>query len=129
MASALWFVLPLMVGIPGLSGAELPFPARDVAATSAVVTVPVGLLLFVLARVFLKGKYLGLVSGYTEETVAEPARLGRFIGRMMVALGTFMLVFPLTVRVWGIAAFVLFVVVVVGFGIAVLVGTAWHEKG
>ena len=47
----------------------------------------------------------------------------------MVALGTFMLVFPLAVRVWGLGAFVLFVAVVVGFGIAVLVGTAWYERG
>jgi hypothetical protein len=129
MAPSLWSVLPLIVGLPGLGDGETPFPSRDVAATSAVVTVPVGLLLFVLARVFLKGKYLGLVSGYTEKTVADPARLGRFVGRMMVALGTFMLVFPLTVRVWGAGAFVLFVAVVVGFGIAVLVGTAWYEKG
>ena len=110
-------------------GAELPYPPGPVAATSAVVTVPVGILLFILARVFLKGKYLGLVSGYTEETVADPARLGKFVGRMMVALGTFMLVFPLAVRVWGLGAFVLFVAVVVGFGIAVLVGTAWYERG
>jgi hypothetical protein len=108
---------------------ELNYPPGPVAATSAVVTVPVGILLFILARVFLKGKYLGLVSGYTKDTVADPARLGRFVGRMMVGLGTFMLVFPITVRLWGLAAFVLFVAVVVAFGIAILVGTAWYEKG
>jgi len=129
VASSLWFIVPLIIGLSGLGDGEMPFPSREAAATSAVVTVPVGLLLFVLARVFLKGKYLGLVSGYTAETVVDPARLGKFVGRMMVALGTFMLVFPLTVRVWGAGAFVLFVAVVVGFGIAVLVGTAWYEKG
>ena len=108
---------------------ELNYPPGPVAATSAVVTVPVGLLLFALARVFLKGKYLGLVPGYTKDTVEDPTRLGKFVGRMMVALGTFMLVFPLAVRVWGGGAFILFVAVVVGFGIAVLVGTAWFERG
>ena len=129
MSLPLSLVPALAMGIPGFLHGEMALPPREVAATSAIVTVPVGLLLFVLARVFLKGKYLGLVPGYTEKTVAEPARLGRFVGRMMVALGTFMLVFPLTVRVWGAGAFILFVAVVVGFGIAVLVGTAWHERG
>lgn len=121
-----------IAGVPWLSrllGAELAYPPGPVAATSAVVTVPVGILLFILARVFLKGKYLGLVSGYTNETVVDPTRLGKFVGRMMVALGTFMLVFPIAVRFMGLAAFVMFVAVVVGFGIAVLVGTAWYERG
>ena len=119
----------LAMGIPGFLQGEMTLPPREIAATSAVVTVPVGLLLFALARVFLKGRYLGLVAGYSKATVEDPARLGKFVGRMMVALGTFMLVFPLTVRVWGAGAFILFVAVVVGFGIAVLVGTAWFERG
>jgi hypothetical protein len=119
----------LAMGIPGLLQGEMALPPREIAATSAVVTIPVGLLLFALARVFLKGKYLGLVPGYTARSVVDPARLGKFVGRMMVALGTFMLVFPLAVRVWGGGAFILFVAVVVGFGIAVLVGTAWYERG
>lgn len=125
-------LLASAAAVPWLSrlfGAELPYPPGPVAATSAVVTVPVGILLFILARVFLKWQYLGLVSGYTKETVADPTRLGKFVGRMMVALGTFMLAFPVTVRYMGLAAFVMFLAVVVGFGIAVLIGTAWYERG
>lgn len=129
MAPDALLVSLLLLRIPGLHGAELPYPAREAAATSAVVTVPVGVLLFILARVFLKGRYLGKVAGYSKETVADPPRLGTFVGRVMVALGTFMLLFPIAVRLWGVAAFVLFLAVVVGFCIAVLVGTAWYERG
>lgn len=129
MASSLWFVLPLVLGIPGLGDGETPFPAKEVLATSAVMTIPVALLLFILARVFWKGKYMGLVAGFTEKGVADPARLGRFVGRMLAGLGGYMLVFPLTVRAWGLPAFIAFFFVVVGFGIAILVGTAWYEKG
>ena len=119
----------LVVGIPGLGSLEVPFPAAEVATTSAFITIPIGILLLVLARVFWRGKYLGLVAGYREHGVAEPERMGHFVGSLVGALGVFQLVFPFIARVAGAAAFVAFVFAVVGVGIAILIGSAYFERG
>lgn len=94
-----------------------------------MITVPVGVFLVLLAQVFLRGRYMGLVAGYTEKGIADAKGLGRFVGGMLLGLGIYQLIFPLTVRFWGGVAFVVFVFVVAGFGIAILIGNAWYEKG
>jgi hypothetical protein len=117
------------LAIPGLTYGDMAFPSRQVAATSAFITVPIGVLLLIVARVFWRGKYLGLVAGYKEYGVAEPKRMGRFVGRVVGALGVFLLVFPFVVRALGPNAFVAFVFVVVGCGVAILIGGAYFERG
>jgi hypothetical protein len=117
------------LAIPGLTYGDIAFPSREVAATSAFITVPIGALLLVVARVFWRGKYLGLVAGYKEYGVADPKRMGRFVGAVVGALGLFLLVFPFVVRVFGPSAFVAFVFVVVGCGVAILIGGAYFERG
>jgi len=112
-----------------LPAADVAFPTGDVAGTTAFVTIPIGILLLILARVFWRGKYLGLVAGYKEYGVAQPKRMGRFVGSLIGALGIFQLVFPFMVRLWGQGAFIAFVFVVVGIGVAVLVGGAHYERG
>lgn len=121
-ATAMW-------GLPGLRWGDMSFPSRDIAATSAFITIPLGILLVVLAGVFWRGRYLGLVAGYKEYGVTQPKRMGRFVGALVTALGAYQLVFPLTVLAWGPGAFVTFVVVVVGVGIAILIGGAYFERG
>lgn len=116
-------------GVPGLGTGDLQFPSPEVAASSAFITVPIGILLLILARVFWRGKYLGLVAGYKEYGVAQPKRMGRFVGSMVGALGAFQLVFPFLVRLWGRGAFTAFVFVVVGMGVAILIGGAHFERG
>jgi len=118
-----------MAAIFGLAESDLPFPSAEVAVTTSFITLPIGVLLLILARVFWRGRSLGLVAGYKEYGVAEPERMGRFVGGMIGALGVFQLVFPLIVRLWGPAAFVAFVFVVVGFGVVILVGGAHFERG
>ena len=116
-------------GIPGLGSAEIPFPSPEVAASSAFITVPTGILLLILARVFWRGHYLGLVAGYKEYGVAQPKRMGRFVGSMIGALGVFLLAFPFLVRLWGQGAFIGFVFVVVIIGVAIVIGGAYFERG
>ena len=116
-------------GIPGLGSAEIPFPSPEVAASSAFITVPIGILLLVLARVFWRGHYLGLVAGYKEYGVAQPKRMGRFVGSMVGVLGVFLLAFPFLVRLCGRGAFIAFVFVVVVMGVAILIGGAYFERG
>jgi len=117
------------LAIPGLTYGDIAFPSREVAATSAFITVPIGVLLLIVARVFWRGKYLGLVAGYKEYGVADPKRMGRFVGGVVGVLGLFLLAFPLIVRVFGPSAFVAFVFVVVGCGVAILIGGAHFERG
>jgi hypothetical protein len=119
----------VIAGIPGLPPSDTPFPTEQIAATSALITVPLGILMLALARVFWRGKSLGLVAGYKDYGVAQPKKLGRFVGSMLGALGAYQFVFPLTVRWWGPSAFVAFVVVVVGIGVAILIGSAYFERG
>jgi hypothetical protein len=116
-------------GIPGLRWGDMPFPARQIAGTSAFITIPLGILLIVLAGVFWRGRYLGLIAGYKEYGVAYPKRMGRFVGALITGLGAYQLIFPLTILTWGPGAFVAFVVVVVGVGVAILIGGAYFERG
>jgi hypothetical protein len=115
--------------IPGLPHGDVPFPSSTVAASSAYVTVPLGILVVAVSRVFWQGRYLGIVRGYDSESVEDPVRLGRFIGALLAGLGVYMIAFPLTVRWFGAASLVVFVGVVVGVGLALLVGSAWFERG
>jgi hypothetical protein len=114
---------------PGDAAGGIPFPSGEVAVTTAFITIPIGVLLLILAAVFWRGRYLGLVAGYKEYGVEQPKRMGRYVGGMVAALGVFQLVFPLLVRALGAGAFALFVFVVVGVGVAILVGGAHFEKG
>lgn len=116
-------------GFPGLVDGEIAFPSPEVAASSAFITIPIGILLLILARVFWRGRYLGLVAGYKEYGVAQPLKMGRFVGTMVGTLGVFQLAFPFMVRLWGQGAFVAFVFVVVGIGVAILIGGAHFERG
>lgn len=116
-------------GLPGVASGESLFPSAEVATSTAYITIPVGILLLVLARVFWRGRYLGLVAGYKEYGVAQPERMGKFVGSLTGALGLFQLVFPFLVRLWGQAAFIAFVFVVVGIGVAILIGGAYFERG
>jgi hypothetical protein len=129
MTSVTLTVAASVVGIPGLGSGDLAFPSAEVAASSAFITIPIGILLLILARVFWRGKYLGLVAGYKEYGVAQPRKMGRFVGSMVGALGVFQLAFPFLVRLWGQGAFVAFVFVVVGMGVAIIIGGAHFEKG
>ena len=129
MVAKLAMAATVMSGIPGLRWGDMPFPSREIAASSAFITIPLGILLIVLAGVFWRGRYLGLIAGYKEYGVAHPERMGRYVGALVTGLGAYQLVFPLTVLAWGPAAFVTFVVVVVGVGVAILIGSAYFERG
>lgn len=118
-----------LAGFPGLASGDIIFPSREVAAGTAYITVPIGILLLVLARIFWRGEHLTLVADYKGYGVAEPKRMGRFIGTLVAALGVFHLIFPFLVRVWGQGAFIAFVFVVVGIGVAILIGGAHFERG
>ena len=115
--------------IPGLQSDELPFHALETAKTVAFITVPLGVLLLMLARVFWRGRYLDVIAGYKDYGVANPRKMGRFVGTLVGVLGLYQLLFPLTVRFWGQGAFVVFVFVIVGLGVVLLVGSAHYERG
>jgi hypothetical protein len=115
--------------IPGMTSEDLPFHASETALTVSFITVPLGILLLLLARVFWHGRYLGLVAGYKEYGVEDPKRMGRFVGTLVGALGLYQLIFPVTVRLWGAGAFVAFVFVIVGIGVAILIGGGYFERG
>jgi hypothetical protein len=97
--------------------------------TVAFITIPLGILLLLLARVLWRGKHLDLIAGYKQYGVSDPKRMGRFVGGMVGALGVYQLVFPLTVRLWGQAAFLAFIFVIVGVGLAILIGGGYFERG
>jgi hypothetical protein len=115
--------------LPGLASDDMPFRAVATATTVAFITVPLGILLLLLARVLWRGKYLDLIAGYKQYGVSDPRRMGRFMGALVGALGVYQLVFPLTVRLWGQAAFLAFIFVIVGVGVAILIGGGYFEKG
>jgi len=115
--------------VPGLPTGDVPFPSATVAASSAYVTVPLGILVVAVSRVFWQGRYLGIVRGYDRDSVESPEKLGRFLGGMLAALGVYLIAFPLTVRWLGSVALVVFVAVAVVIGLALLVGSTWFERG
>ncbi|MBD3348024.1 MAG: hypothetical protein GF400_02365 [Candidatus Eisenbacteria bacterium] len=119
----------LAATLAGQTEGDIPYPTGDVASSTAFITIPIGILLLILATVFWRGKYLGLVAGYKEYGVEQPKRMGHFVGSLVGALGIFQLVFPLLVRAWGQGAFIAFVFVVVGIGVLILVGGAYFERG
>jgi hypothetical protein len=116
-------------GVAAGAGSESIFPSHEAAASTAFITLPIGVLLLVLASIFWRGRYLGLVAGYKGYGVEQPKRMGRFVGSLIGALGIFQLVFPFLVKLWGQGAFIAFVFVVVGIGVAILVGGAYFERG
>jgi hypothetical protein len=118
-----------LIQIPWLSSEELPFRATEIASTVAFITVPLGVLLLLLARVFWHGKYLGLVAGYKGYGVAQPAKMGRYVGTLVGVLGLYQLFFPVTVKLWGEGAFVAYIFVIVGIGVALVVGGSYFERG
>ena len=93
------------------------------------VTFPLGVVLLLLSRVFWRGKYLNVVAGYKHYGVADPKRMGRFVGTLVGALGIYQLLFPITVRLWGQGAFLAFIFVIVGTSLALLIGGAYFERG
>jgi len=115
--------------IPGLPSGDVPFPSATVAASSAYVTVPLGILIVAVSRVFWQGRYLGIVRGYDRDSVENPEKLGRFIGGLLAGLGVYMIAFPLTVRWLGAASLIVFVAVIVAVGLALIIGSAWYERG
>lgn len=129
MLSSFTAMVLAAIRIPGLESDELPFRAAETAMTVAFITVPLGVLLLLLARVFWHGRYLGLVAGYKDYGVADPRRMGRFVGMLVGVLGVYQLIFPITVRFWGQGAFVAFIFVIVGIGLALLIGGGYFERG
>lgn len=122
MLSSIMALVLVAIRIPGLHSDELPFHAARTATTVAFITVPLGVLLLLLARVFWHGRYLGVVAGYKDYGVANPKRMGRFVGTLVGVLGVYQLIFPITVRFWAQGAFVAYVFVIVGIGLALLIG-------
>ena len=117
------------IQIPGLQSDDLPFNAAQIATTVAFITVPLGVLLLLLARVFWHGRYLGIVAGYKDYGVADPKRMGRFVGILVGVLGVYQMIFPVTVRFWGQGAFIAYIFVIVGIGLALLIGGGYFERG
>ena len=129
MLSSIMALVLVAIRIPGLHSDELPFHAARTATTVAFITVPLGVLLLLLARVFWHGRYLGVVAGYKDYGVANPRRMGRFVGMLVGVLGVYQLIFPITVRFWAQGAFVAYVFVIVGIGLALLIGGGYFERG
>lgn len=115
--------------LPGFQTNELSINPTEIAPVLALITVPLGILMLLLARVFWHGRYLGLVVGYKDYGVADPRRMGRFVGTLVGALGLYQILFPVTVRLWGEGAFIAFIFVIVGIGLAILIGGAHYERG
>ncbi|MBN2564567.1 MAG: hypothetical protein JXB46_02535 [Candidatus Eisenbacteria bacterium] len=124
-------VTPVMaqLRIPGLASDDMPFRAAQAATTVAFITVPLGVLLLLLARVLWRGKHLDLIAGYKKYGVSDPKRMGRLMGALVGTLGVYQLIFPLTVRLWAQAAFLAFIFVIVGVGVAILIAGGYFERG
>jgi hypothetical protein len=129
MLSALSSIMLAWLQIPWFRGEELPFRPSETASTVALITVPLGVLLLLLARVFWRGKYLGFVAGYKGYGVSQPARMGRFVGALVGVLGLYQLVFPVTVKFWGQGAFIAYIFIIVGIGVALVIGSGYFERG
>jgi len=129
MLSSIMALLLVAIRIPGLHSDEIPFDAARTATTVAFITIPLGVVLLLVARVFWQGRYLGLVAGYKDYGVAAPRRMGRFVGMLVGVLGIYQIIFPMTVRFWAQGAFVAYVFVIVGIALALLIGGAHFERG
>ena len=129
MLSGISVMILAWIQIPGLQSDDLPFNAAQIATTVAFITVPLGVLLLLLARVFWHGRYLGIVAGYKDYGVADPKRMGRFVGILVGVLGVYQMIFPVTVRFWGQGAFIAYIFVIVGIGLALLIGGGYFERG
>ena len=129
MLASIMALALVAIRIPGLHSDDLPFHAARVATTVAFITVPLGVLLLLVARVFWQGRFLGLVAGYKDYGVADPRRMGRFVGVLVGVLGVYQIVFPITVRFWAQGAFVAYIFVIVGIGLALLIGGGHFERG
>lgn len=129
MLSSIMALVLVAIRIPGLHSDELPFDAARTATTVAFITVPLGILLLLLARDFWRGRYLGLVAGYKDYGVANPRRMGRFVGMLVGVLGAYQIIFPITVWFWAQGAFVAYVFIIVGIGLALVIGGGYFERG
>ncbi len=129
MLSCISAMILAWIQIPWLESDDLPFRAAETATTVAFITVPLGVLLLLVARVFWQGKYLGLVAGYKNYGVADPRRMGRFVGMLVGILGVYQIVFPITVRFWAQGAFIAYIFVIVGIGLVLLIGGGYFERG
>ncbi len=129
MLSSIMALVLAAIRIPGLHSDELPLDAARTATTVAFITVPLGVLLLLLARDFWRGRYLGVVAGYKDYGVANPRRMGRFVGTLVGVLGIYQIIFPMTVRFWAQGAFVAYVFVIVGIGLALVIGGGYFERG
>ena len=129
MLSCISAMVLAWIQIPWLQSDDLPFRAAETATTVAFITIPLGVVLLLLSRVFWRGKYLNVVAGYKDYGVADPKGMGLFVGVLVGALGVYQLVFPITVRLWGQGAFVAFIFVIVGISLALLIGGAHFERG
>ena len=115
--------------LPGLTSEEMPFRAAQAATTVGFITVPLGVLLLLLARFLWRGRHLELIAGYKKYGVSDPMRMGRLMGGLVGALGVYHLVFPFTVRLWAQAAFLAYIFVIVGVGVAILIVGGYFERG
>jgi len=129
MLSCISAMILAWIQIPWLESDDLPFRAAETATTVAFITVPLGVVLLLVARVFWQGKYLGLVAGYKDYGVADPRRMGRFVGMLVGILGVYQIIFPITVRFWAQGAFVAYIFIIVGIGLTLLVGGGYFERG
>jgi hypothetical protein len=129
MLSCISAMMLAWIQIPWLESDDLPFRAAETATTVAFITIPLGVVLLLVARVFWRGKYLGLVAGYKDYGVADPRRMGRFVGMLVGFLGVYQIIFPITVRLWAQGAFVAYIFVIVGVGLALLIGGGYFERG
>ena len=129
MLSCISAMILSWIQIPWLESDDLPFRAAETATTVAFITVPLGVVLLLVARVFWQGKYLGLVAGYKDYGVADPRRMGRFVGVLVGILGVYQIVFPITVRFWAQGAFIAYIFIIVGVGLTLLIGGGYFERG
>ena len=129
MLSCISAMMLAWIQIPWLESDDLPFRAAETATTVAFITIPLGVVLLLVARVFWQGKYLGVVAGYKEYGVADPRRMGRFAGTLVGILGVYQIIFPITIRLWAQGAFVAYIFIIVVIGLALLIGGGYFERG
>jgi hypothetical protein len=55
--------------------------------------------------------------------------MGRFVGMLVGVLGAYQIIFPITVWFWAQGAFVAYVFIIVGIGLALVIGGGYFERG